>query len=196
MTTERDHIDRELKEEGSTLPELLRRDTMRVPDGYFEDLEGAILDQTVNRQSKRTRVIFMRRITIAAAAAVVILFIGIKLFRTEPVTSDLPLALAAMEEAELETYIQTQVDAISYEEIYTYLTNNVQSIEPADLFTSEFVDAGEVSTTMHEELHEQVFTEVSPDDETILEDRIMDDIDASTIQEFLNNEALFDDWAL
>lgn len=195
MQTEREHIHNELREAGSKLGDLLQRDTMRTPEGYFESLEAAILAKTVEKDQKggpRFRILNY----VSAAAAMVLLAIGLWWTTGRDAAQPLHMQLAAMNDAELDAFMDEQLAMISYEELYLYLENDVQSIETNDLFSTELMDETSAGEKMQADLQEQVFTDAPAVSEALLEPHELETIETEELQEYINNELLFEDLGL
>ncbi|HNV99916.1 MAG TPA: hypothetical protein PKL06_11145, partial [Chitinophagales bacterium] len=71
MRPKQPHIDAELQELNASLLRETDTDMLRVPEGYFEDLEGVLLDIAKPRTTEKV-LMRTRWIGFAAAATVVV----------------------------------------------------------------------------------------------------------------------------
>lgn len=194
MLQEPNHIHEELKAAGSKLDSLLRKDTMRVPDGYFEQLEARLME-VPDLEKPAGRVFRLKWLSIAAAAMVTIVIGGYFLMR-DKTAQPLHMELAEMDSDELDAWYDAQLASISYEELYAYLEEGVSALETSDLFSTDFADTASITHQLHDQIEEQVHTGTTADETKILEDHYIETIGEDAIEMFLHEEFILEDIGL
>lgn len=195
MGAEREHIRRELEQEHSRLHRLLKEDVLRTPDGYFEALEARLL-QIPNAQQSRSIIRSMRVWIFAAAACMVLALSARVFFFHSHAEQPLHIALAEMEDSELDVYLHEQLESLSYDDLYTYLDNSVQAFEAMDLFETQFADTAAVTALLNDHIQEQVFTDAVNTEEKILEKHMIETTGEDALDAFINSEYILDDIGL
>lgn len=198
MEQEQKNTLQELEEAGSDLPQMLQRNTMRVPEGYFDTLEAAIIAQTTAARAPEVEKGRSLRMWMMLAAASVIVVLGIALLLQQKPEESLAMQFAGMSDQELDAYINEQIASISTEEIYQYLSEEIHTIEASDIMTTQLMDGTDASDHFQESMHEQVYPvgENGLSEPALLDEDMMDEIDDALLQEYLNNAAIFEDMAL
>ncbi|HNM30535.1 MAG TPA: hypothetical protein PKN40_12260 [Chitinophagales bacterium] len=199
METEQKNTLQELEDAGSTLPELLRRNTMRVPEGYFEGLEDRLINQVIAAEAPKSQTgKSLRMWMYISAAASVLIVAGIVFLQRNTANHSLEMQFAKMSDAELDNYINEQIASLSSDDIYNYLSEEIHSIEASDILSTELVGATDADEHFQEAMHEQVYpsTENGTQGPAILDEELLEDIDDVLLQEYLNNAAIFEDMAL
>lgn len=129
-----------LLEKIATAKTLPREDGFRVPENYFGDVQERLFRKLPHKEpSKVIRLSAYKKIsyTVAAAAAVFILFIGIKSFLPGP---DDPISITS---ADVEAYIDNGYMALSsYDlaEVFEEETLDLTSITGNSIDTEKLVD--------------------------------------------------------
>lgn len=193
MGNEREHIHRELEQAQSDLHRLLQRDTMRVPNGYLESMQDTLLRIPEQQKGGSTRRLLRWAY---AAAAVVVIGLCVKVFWFQRTEQPLHIALAEMDNRELDAYFDAQLAALSYEELYDYLNNSVQAFETNDLFETQFADTADVRQLLYDHIEEQVFTDAVQEEGKMLEDHMIETVGEEAIDAFINSEFILDDLGL
>lgn len=187
------HIEAELQ---SLQADILREadaDILQVPEGYFEELEAKLVELAVPKQPK-TKYLQLRRISIAAAAIVVVVS-GLLIFQKNQVEQPLHIALAEMSDRELDAWYTEQLNEISYADLYAYLEVDINGIETQDLFTTEFADSSSIAAQLYSQIDEQVQAG-TVDDAKILDDHYIETVGEEAIQEYLNESFILEDIGL
>ncbi len=195
---EKQNIKRELEELNSILKDMTEKEGLNFPVGYFEQLEADILDKTIyagkeiKEDKKIIRISWLKYVS-GIAAVFVLVFIGIKLFGDKD--ESLEMQLAKMDNKEINNFIDEQIASISSEELQNYLIQNVEDIETELLFETEFISDASVTEKMSEDLNEQILHEtLSPETKNnLLDEELLKQLDDQTIQDYLNDAALFED---
>lgn len=199
MEQEQKNTLQELEDAESTLPELLRRNTMRVPEGYFEGLEDRLFNQVIAAEAPKSQTgKSLRMWMYISAAASVLIVAGIVFLQRNAANHSLEMQFAKMSDAELDNYINEQIASLSSDDIYNYLSEEIHSIEASDILSTELVGATDADEHFQEAMHEQVYpsTENGTQGPAILDEELMEGIDDVLLQEYLNNAAIFEDMAL
>lgn len=187
------HIEAELQ---SLQADILREtdtDILQVPEGYFEVLEAKLVELAVPKQPK-TKYLQLRRISIAAAAIVVVVS-GLLIFQKNQAEQPLHIALAEMSDRELDAWYNEQLNDISYADLYAYLEVDINGIETQDLFTTEFADSSSIAAQLYSQIDEQVQAGTE-DDAKILDDHYIETVGEEAIQEYLNESFILEDIGL
>jgi hypothetical protein len=198
MEQEQKNTLQELEDAGSNLPEVLQRNTMRVPDGYFDTLEESIMAATIATKAPEVQKGRSLRIWPMLAAASVIVVVGAIIWQRNNAMVSPEMQFAQMSDAELDTYIDEQIASLSSDEIYNYLSEEIHAIEASDILNSDLMDATDAAAHFQESMHEQVYpiNEGGQTEPTLLDEELWKDVDDALLQEYLNNAAIFDDMAL
>ncbi|MEZ5014447.1 MAG: hypothetical protein R2794_09160 [Chitinophagales bacterium] len=176
----RKDISDELKQEG--LPELekLERDTMSVPASYFAALETGLLQRVAEERKGKDKVIRMRviRTVFAIAAVFSLVFAGTRLLRSST-TADANVQLAALSDAELDAVIDERLAALSFDDMHTYLTDNIYDLETAALFSTDYIDDEMIDEKMQSDVKEHISSdpEETVVQSPVLEDEVFDDME-------------------
>lgn len=193
MRPKQPHIDAELQELNASLLRETDTDMLRVPEGYFEDLEGVLLDiakpRTAGKVLMRTRWIGF------AAAATVVVVTGLFLLLRDKPEQPLHIALANMSDQELDDWYAEQLSSISYDDLYAYLEQGIGGIEAQDLFETAFADSSSIAEQLYSQIDGQVQAEANTQ-EKILEDHYIESVGEEAIQEYLNEAFILEDIGL
>lgn len=194
-----DDIQNELNELGSFLSKA-RKEDPEIPAGYFEQLENEILEKTIFGKQEKSRIIRITRIKYAASIAAVfaIVFIGIRFYHARNDQS-LAMQFAKMSDAELDTYLTNQIASISADDLHTYITNNINEIEAGLFAETELIDNETMNSRLNSEVNLQILSDEDLNNENntpLLDQKLLDQIDEETIEQLLNDESMFDDFAL
>jgi len=192
MREDRKNIASEFTAHQSDLNSLLSKHTLPVPEGYFEQLAES-LATIPQQQTGRVRNMYLVRFAVAAAAVFLVVYAGIRLFSPEPGT--LYTRIAEMDDAELDAFMQEQLEALTYDELIAALDEEIIQVETEDFFATNFSDTAAMTETLHAVIHEQVFVHTVEESQVnkVLEEHYFDAIEDAELQEYLNNEAFFDD---
>lgn len=177
----------------------LKQNTMRVPDDYFTNLEQSIFEKTIGteaEQIKKTPVIKRIMIITAIAATVTAIYFGVSFFGKDSNTK-LAIQLAEMSDTELNNYMDDQIAALSYDDLYGYVAQHVDDISTNAIFNSAFELPAQSDASLTNDLHEQVLdqdvlNQIIDKTEINLEPTLMDSIDEEILQEYLNDATLFE----
>ncbi len=176
----------------------LKQNTMRVPDDYFTNLEQSIFEKTIGteaEQIKKTPVIKRIMIITAVAATVTAIYFSISLFGKDS-TTKLAIQLAEMSDTELNNYMDDQIAALSYDDLYGYVAQHVDDISTNTIFNSAFELPAQSDASLTNDLHEQVLdqdvlNQIIDKTEINLEPTLMDPIDEEILKEYVNDATLF-----
>ncbi len=198
---ENQNIKDELQELKSSLKDMPNDEGLNFPIGYFEQLESDILDKTIYAEreiKKDKRIIHLTWLKYVSgiAAVFVLVFIGFKLFGDK--TDSLEMQLAKMDKTEIDNFIDEQIASISSEELQNYLLQNVEDIETELLFETDFISDASAAEKISEDVNEQIMQETSSSqkNENLLDEELLKQLDDQTIQDYLNDAALFEDLGL
>ena len=198
MKNEKQNIKRELEELNSILKDMPDDGGLNFPIGYFEELENDILNKTIyaekdiNNNKKIIRLTWLKYVS-GIAAVFVLVFIGVKIFGNK--NDGLEMQLANMNNTEIDNFINKQIASISSEELQNYLIQNVEDIDTELLFETDFISDATVTEKMSEDVNEQIMQETSSPqkNENLLDEELLKQLDDQTIQDYLNDAALFED---
>ncbi|MBC8047601.1 MAG: hypothetical protein H7Y00_12450 [Fimbriimonadaceae bacterium] len=189
MNNEKQNIENELNEISPFLKNILQRDEMNVPDGYFEELEKNILQKTVESNKKEKIILFKSwyAYAVSAVAILAITFFGIRLLKPETVK------MGSFEE---------QIASLSDAEIETMIAENITEIETDLLFETEYITNEVVEDKFLEDVRQPIIKNELTDEkinsgipaEKI--DALFEQLDDETINDLLNDESLFEDLGL
>ncbi len=201
MKNEKLNIKHELQELNSILKDMPENEGLNFPIGYFEQLENDILNKTIyaekdtNNNKKIIRLSWLKYVS-GIAAVFVLVFIGVKIFGDK--NDSLEMQLANMDNREIDNFIDQQLASISEEELHKYLIQNVENIETQLLFETDFISDATVTEKMTEDLNEQIMHEPSSPNtkNNLLDEELLKQLDDQTIQDYLNDAALFEDFGL
>ncbi len=201
MSNEREHINKELNELESMLHLPANEEGLNVPIAYFETLENEILNKTVYAEKEVSNAVKLRAIPLwkyisGIAATGLILYFGLQMFASPK--ESLEMQLAKMNTSELDNFISQQIAAISESELHNYLLDNVNDIETVLLFETEFISDATLEQKTTAEVNAQVLSaeKNSIIKVNLLDENLLDQLDDETLQDYLNNAALFDDLGL
>jgi hypothetical protein len=192
-----------MEPENDKIRSLLNKDTMRVPESYFKQLEIDLnkqIDSLPLQKSSSNSVVKQLTIILAVAATVTIAFIGINyLFKSNE--SQLGMAFAEMSDGELDAYMNNQIASISADDVYGYFTQNVHQLNTDLLFNSTYSNAEQLDASITNHLHEQVLDNdalnaVIEKPITSDDDKLLETIDDELLQEYLNDATLFENLGL
>lgn len=199
---EKENINQEMGSLSDLLNEHMHEDLLQVPEGYFEQLENEILQKTIYALPKKGRLIRMNAFKYAAAVAAVLMvvFFGIKWLGNNS-RPTLEVQLANMSDQEIDQYIDEQLALLSYEDLHSYIAENISDIETEMLFTTNFIDDATAEEKITGDVHEQVIQSseiksVKVSDGSLLDEELLKQLDDQTLQDYLNDETIFDDFAL
>lgn len=192
-----------MEPENDKIKSLLNKNTMRVPESYFEQLELALnkqIDSLPLQKPSNNSVVKQLTIVLAVAATVTIAFIGIN-YLLKSNETQLGMAFADMSDGELDAYMHNQIASLSADDVYGYFTLNVHQLNTELLFNSTYSDAEQLDASITNNLHEQVLDAdalnaviekpINSDD-----DKLLESIDDELLQEYLNDATLFENLGL
>ncbi len=205
MNNEKENIKKELNEIESNL-KLPDDNSLNVPEGYFELLEKDILDKTIYADAEidqhsighKTKVLQMKWVKIVSgAAAMIILSTVIKLL-VENKTETIEIQLANMSNLELNQYIDNKIASITSEELHSFLTEYVEEFDAELLFETNFITDASAGQKITEDINEQIMNsnEATETNKSLLDQELLKQIDEQTIQNYINEEALYNDFGL
>ena len=188
------------------LDKQLKEQQLRVPEGYFEQLEQDIFKATAGVKqieiTARKQPIIIKRLIIvtAVAASIALVYIGVNLFSKDKITR-LGVQFAEMTDTEINNYMDEQIASLSYDDLYGYLNTNVDDLSTDVLFASTYSNAGQIDESITGDLHEQVLDQdvmnsVIDQSPIMLDETIMDSIDNELLQEYFNDATLFENLGL
>jgi len=130
------------------------------------------------------------------AAVFILVFIGFKIFGDK--NESLEIQLAKMDNTEINNFIIDQIASISSEEIQNYLIQNVEDIETELLFQTDFISDASVTEKISEDVNEQIMQKSSSPNknDNLLDEELLKQLDDQTMQDYLNDAALFEDLGL
>ena len=201
MNNEKQNIKRELEELDSILMDMQVDEGLNFPVGYFEKLEEDILNKTIYEEKgikndkKIIRLTWLKYVS-GIAAVFVLVFVGVKIFSNK--NDSLEMQLAKMDNKEIDNFIDEQLASISEEELHNYLIQNVENIETELLFETDFISDASATEKISEEVNEQIMQEISSPNtkNNLLDEELLKQLDDQTIQDYLNDAALFEDFGL
>jgi len=201
MNTEKQNIKNELGELNSILKDMREEEGKNFPIGYFEQLEEDILNKTINAENgtvgdkKIIRLAWLKYVS-GIAAVFILVFIGFKIFGDK--NESLEIQLAKMDNTEINNFIIDQIASISSEEIQNYLIQNVEDIETELLFQTDFISDASVTEKISEDVNEQIMQKSSSPNknDNLLDEELLKQLDDQTMQDYLNDAALFEDLGL
>jgi len=201
MNTEKQNIKNELGELNSILKDMREEEGKNFPIGYFEQLEENILNKTINAENetmgdkKIIRLTWLKYVS-GIAAVFVLVFIGFKILGDK--NESLEMQLAKMDNTEINNFINDQIASISSEEIQNYLIQNVEDIETELLFQTDFISDASVTEKISEDVNEQIMQKSSSPNknDNLLDEELLKQLDDQTMQDYLNDAALFEDLGL
>jgi len=201
MNTEKQNIKNELGELNSILKDMREEEGKNFPIGYFEQLEEDILNKTINAENgtvgdkKIIRLTWLKYVS-GIAAVFILVFIGFKIFGDK--NESLEIQLAKMDNTEIDNFIIDQIASISSEEIQNYLIQNVEDIETELLFQTDFISDASVTEKISEDVNEQIMQKSSSPNknDNLLDEELLKQLDDQTMQDYLNDAALFEDLGL
>ncbi len=201
MNTEKQNIKNELGELNSILKDMREEEGKNFPIGYFEQLEEDILNKTINAENgtvgdkKIIRLTWLKYVS-GIAAVFILVFIGFKIFGDK--NESLEIQLAKMDNTEINNFIIDQIASISSEEIQNYLIQNVEDIETELLFQTDFISDASVTEKISEDVNEQIMQKSSSPNknDNLLDEELLKQLDDQTMQDYLNDAALFEDLGL
>lgn len=193
-----DDIRKELEEAGSFLSPATKKD-LEIPAGYFEQLEKEILAKTISTENKKAKVVRMRwvRYAISVAAAAAVVFMGINFINDQKQSPE--IQFAKMSDAELEAYLDKQIASLTADDLHNYIKNNINDIEAVLFAETELIDNESLNNQLNAEINLQILSDEDLNKETeepLLDKELLDQIDDETIEQLLNDESMFDDFAL
>lgn len=193
-----DDIKNELEELRSILSKTDRTDP-EIPTGYFDQLEKEILNKTVEAQIEKPKIIYFTWIKYAASIAAIfaLVFFGMKLFN-EREDQSFEMQFAKMSSAELDNYLTKQIASISADDWNKYISNNINEIEAGLFAETELIDEETLNSRINSEVNLQILSDrdLNNQNEPLLDKELLDQIDEETIEQLLNDESLYDDFAL
>jgi hypothetical protein len=143
--TNREDIQKELRELSSIVPAGISPEE-RLPDGYMDELESAILQKTIHKKDKSSRLIWLKWAP-AIAASLVILLSAILWLRPTSVESNFSPEIGSEDMDQIIAFLSDQ-DVMSYSTI----SSSDLDILSEDAF--EELDLEEVKTYMADQLDE------------------------------------------
>jgi len=202
--TRQDIID-ELNEMDSVLGRLEKQEPP-VPEGYFEQTEQEILRKTIfagkDVMLKRPHNTRVRRLVYATSIAAVfaLVFFGMKFFNKEN-EQPVELIFAAMNNEELDIYLNNQMAVLTADDLQQYITSNIHDIETDLLAEAELIDEKTADAQIMHDVNLKILTDDEnmiehAADEQLIDEDLMKQINEKDIEELLNEESLFDDFAL
>lgn len=193
-----DDIKNELEELRSILSKTDRSDP-EIPLGYFDQLEKEILNKTVSARSEKTKIIYFTWIKYAASIAAIfaLVFFGMKLFNQREDQS-FEMQFAKMSSAELDNYLTKQMASISADDWNKYISNNINEIEAGLFAETELIDEETLNNRINSEVNLQILSDrdLNNQNEPLLDKELLDQIDEEIIEQLLNDESMYDDFAL
>lgn len=193
-----DDIKNELEELRSILSKTDRTDP-EIPLGYFEQLEQEILNKTIGARSEKTKIVYFTWIKYAASIAAIfaLVFFGMKLFNQREDQS-FEMQFAKMSSAELDNYLTKQIASISADDWNKYISNNINEIEAGLFAETELIDEETLNSRVNSEVNLQILSDrdLNNQNEPLLDKELLDQIDEETIEQLLNDESMYDDFAL
>lgn len=199
---EKENIKEEMGSLSNMLNEHMNEDLMQVPEGYFEQLENDILQKTIYAPRKKGGIVRMNAFKYAAAVAatLAVVFFGIKWMGNNE-KQGLEVQLANMSDKEIDQYIEDQLALLSYDDLHGYIADNISDIETEMLFTTNFIDDDAAEEKITGDVHQQVIQSaeiksVNVSDGSLLDEELLKQLDDQTLQDYLNDETIFDDFAL
>lgn len=191
MQPKKPNIDTELRELNAHFLREVDADRLQVPEGYFEALEAQLLEIG---QTRSPRMVRMRWLSFAAAATLIVV-VGVFILLRHPQEQPLHIALTQMSDRELDEWYTEQINSISYDDLYAYLEQGVGGIETQDLFETAFADSASIAEQLYSQIDEQVQAGVDAE-EKILEDHYIETVGEEAIQEYLNEAFILEDIGL
>ena len=143
--TNREDIQKELRELSSIVPAGIGPEE-RLPDGYMDELESAILQKTIHKKDKSSRLIWLKWAP-AIAASLVILLSAILWLRPTSVESNFSPEIGSEDIDQIIAFLSDQ-DVMSYSTI----SSSDLDILSEDAFVE--LDLEEVKTYMADQLDE------------------------------------------
>ena len=193
-----DDIKNELEELRSILSKTDRSDP-EIPLGYFDQLEKEILNKTVSARSEKTKIIYFTWIKYAASIAAIfaLVFFGMKLFNQREDQS-FEMQFAKMSSEELDNYLTKQMASISADDWNKYISNNINEIEAGLFAETELIDEETLNNRINSEVNLQILSDrdLNNQNEPLLDKELLDQIDEEIIEQLLNDESMYDDFAL
>lgn len=193
-----DDTKNELEELRSILSKTDRSDP-EIPVGYFDQLEKEILNKTVSARSEKTKIIYFTWIKYAASIAAIfaLVFFGMKLFNQREDQS-FEMQFAKMSSAELDNYLTKQMASISADDWNKYISNNINEIEAGLFAETELIDEETLNNRINSEVNLQILSDrdLNNQNEPLLDKELLDQIDEEIIEQLLNDESMYDDFAL
>ena len=144
--TNREDIQKELRELSSIVPAGIGPEE-RLPDGYMDELESAILQKTIHKKDKSSRLIWLKWAP-AIAASLVILLSAMLWLRPTSVESNFSPEIGSEDIDQIIAYLSHE-DVMSYS---TMVGSPDLDILSEDAF--EELDLEEVKTYMADQLDE------------------------------------------
>ncbi|MFI5171333.1 MAG: hypothetical protein ACHQFW_03030 [Chitinophagales bacterium] len=201
MNTEKENIKKELKNIGSKLL-LTEKDGLDIPAGYFDELEKDILNNTIFAEEKRgdikkgskkknTAIVWLKYVSGIAAAVIIIL--GIRNY-TNKGSESLAIQLSKMSDAEIDIFIEDQIASISIDDLNKYLSQNVDEFDTELLFETDFISDASLQKKITKEVNDQILPESTTENKaSLLDEKLLNELDEQTLQDFINDETLYDD---